>query len=70
MESFYGAVKKLMEENQNRKQVKSRKLVTELEKVYTADHEINAMLDLVKQETDRIDSGSLSLHAMANNQTH
>lgn len=38
------------------KQVVSRKRVAEHGEVYTASREVNAMLDLVKQETERIDS--------------
>ena len=38
------------------KQIKSRKRVTEVGEVFTAEREVNAMLDLVKQETERIDS--------------
>lgn len=37
-------------------QIKSRKRVAEHGEVFTAKREVNAMLDLVKQETDRIDS--------------
>ncbi len=37
-------------------QIKSRKRVTEQGEVFTAEREVNAMLDLVKQETERIDS--------------
>jgi hypothetical protein len=37
-------------------QVKSRKRVTEHGEVFTNEREVNAMLDLVKQETERIDS--------------
>lgn len=37
-------------------QIKSRQRVTERGEVFTADREVNAMLDLVKQETERIDS--------------
>ncbi|MFY7909586.1 MAG: SAM-dependent DNA methyltransferase [Emticicia sp.] len=37
-------------------QVKSRKQVNEHGEVFTAEREVNAMLDLVKQETERIDS--------------
>ncbi len=37
-------------------QIKSRKRVTERGEVFTAEREVNAMLDLVKQETERIDS--------------
>ena len=38
------------------KQIKSRQRVTEQGEVFTAEREVNAMLDLVKQETERIDS--------------
>lgn len=37
-------------------QVKSRKRVADHGEVFTAEREVNAMLDLVKQETDRIGS--------------
>lgn len=37
-------------------QVKSRKRVTDHGEVFTAQREVNAMLDLVKQETEKIDS--------------
>lgn len=37
-------------------QVKSRQRVTDHGEVFTADREVNAMLDLLKQETERIDS--------------
>ncbi len=38
------------------KQVKSKKRVTDYGEVFTSEREVNAMLDLVKQETERIDS--------------
>jgi len=38
------------------KQVKSKERVTNHGEVYTAEREVNAMLDLVKNETERIDS--------------
>lgn len=38
------------------KQIKSRERVSEHGEVFTADREVNAMLDLVKQETERVDS--------------
>jgi len=38
------------------KQVKSKQRVTEHGEVFTAQREVNAMLDLVKSETERIDS--------------
>lgn len=44
------------ETNNNQDQVKSRQRVAGYGEVYTAQREVNAMLDLVKQETERIDS--------------
>lgn len=41
--------------NEN-KQVKSKQRVADHGEVFTAEREVNAMLDLVKQETERIDS--------------
>ena len=38
------------------KQIKSRERVVERGEVFTAEREVNAMLDLVRQETERIDS--------------
>jgi len=38
------------------KQVKSRQRITDHGEVFTSEREVNAMLDLVKQETERIDS--------------
>ena len=38
------------------KQVKSKKRVADHGEVFTAEREVNAMLDLVKQETERINS--------------
>ena len=40
----------------NEQQVVSRKRVADHGEVYTAKREVNAMLDLVKEETERIDS--------------
>ncbi len=40
----------------NDQQVKSKKRVTDHGEVFTAEREVNAMLDLVKQETERIDA--------------
>jgi len=37
-------------------QVKSRQRITDHGEVFTSEREVNAMLDLVKQETERIDS--------------
>jgi hypothetical protein len=42
--------------NLTEKQVISRKRVAEHGEVFTSEREVNAMLDLVKQETERIDS--------------
>lgn len=38
------------------KQVKSKQRVADHGEVFTAEREVNAMLDLVKQESERIDS--------------
>ena len=38
------------------RQVESRERVADHGEVFTAEREVNAMLDLVKQETERIDS--------------
>ena len=43
---------------QTNNQVISKKRVTDHGEVFTAEREVNAMLDLVKQETERIDQGS------------
>lgn len=45
-----------MQKEPEDKQVKSKKRVTDHGEVFTAQREVNAMLDLVKQETERIDS--------------
>ncbi len=37
-------------------QIKLKQRVTDHGEVFTAEREVNAMLDLVKQETERIDS--------------
>lgn len=42
--------------HQDQKQVISRKRVADHGEVYTAKREVNTMLDLVKQETERIES--------------
>jgi hypothetical protein len=47
---------KQMGANNSDKQVKSKKRVADHGEVFTAEREVNAMLDLVKQETERIDS--------------
>lgn len=39
-----------------RSQIKSRERVSKHAEVFTAEREVNAMLDLVKQETERLDS--------------
>lgn len=41
------------------KQVKSRQRVADHGEVFTAEREVNAMLDLVKQETERASAGIL-----------
>lgn len=46
----------LTEEINKDKQVKSKKRVTDHGEVFTNQREVNAMLDLVKHETERIDS--------------
>jgi len=46
----------LLEETNNNIQVKTRQRVTDHGEVFTSEREVNAMLDLVKQETERIDS--------------
>jgi hypothetical protein len=43
-------------ENMGKSQTKSRQRVADHGEVFTAEREVNAMLDLVKQETERIDS--------------
>lgn len=45
-----------MSTNTGDKQVKSRQRVSDHGEVFTAEREVNAMLDLVKQETERIES--------------
>lgn len=47
---------KVKNKNTMTKQVKSKQRVADHGEVFTADREVNAMLDLVKQETERIDS--------------
>lgn len=44
-------------------QIKSRQRVTEHGEVFTAEREVKAMCDLVKQETERIDSRFLEIKA-------
>ncbi|MDR1483620.1 MAG: hypothetical protein LBT09_02230 [Planctomycetaceae bacterium] len=46
----------MLELQQPELQVKSKQRVTDHGEVYTSPREVNAMLDLVKQETERIDS--------------
>ena len=43
------------------RQVKSKQRVADHGEVFTAQREVNAMLDLVKQETERIDSRFLDI---------
>lgn len=42
-------------------QIKSRQRVTEHGEVFTAEREVKAMCDLVKQKTERIDSRFLEI---------
>lgn len=42
--------------NNNNKQINSRQRVIDHGEVYTAEREVNAMLDMVKNETERIES--------------
>ena len=44
------------EEIEQKGQVKSKKRIADHGEVFTAEREVNAMLDMVKQETERIDS--------------
>ncbi len=46
----------IAEEIHNDKQVKSKQRIADHGEVFTSSREVNAMLDLVKQETERIDS--------------
>ncbi|HNI45806.1 MAG TPA: hypothetical protein PK230_13975 [Chitinophagales bacterium] len=46
----------MTEEIHNENQVKSKQRVADHGEVFTAQREVNAMLDLVKQETERIES--------------
>jgi hypothetical protein len=46
----------LNENKKNNKQVKSKQRVADHGEVFTNEREVNAMLDLVKHETERIDS--------------
>lgn len=47
-----------------RQQVKSKQRVEEHGEVFTNEREVNAMLDLVKSETERIDSRFLERKTM------
>ena len=42
-------------------QIKSKERVADHGEVFTAEREVNAMLDLVKQETERIESRFLEI---------
>lgn len=46
----------MIEDTKSENQVKSKKRVTDHGEVFTNQREVNAMLDLVKHETERIDS--------------
>lgn len=45
-----------IKQSANQQQVKSQQRVADYGEVFTGEREVNAMLDLVKQETERIDS--------------
>jgi type I restriction-modification system DNA methylase subunit len=45
-----------IQHEEHKRQVISRKRVADHGEVFTGKREVNAMLDLVKQETERIDS--------------
>lgn len=45
-----------MEEHKHKKQVKTKQRVADHGEVFTSEREVKAMLDLVKQETERIES--------------
>jgi hypothetical protein len=45
-----------MTDSEEREQIKTKKRVADHGEVFTNEREVNAMLDLVKQETERIDS--------------
>jgi len=49
-------VKKIARDKMAEKQTKSKQRIADHGEVFTAEREVNAMLDLVKQETERIDS--------------
>jgi type I restriction-modification system DNA methylase subunit len=49
-------VDELLDDIKPNRQVKSKKRVADHGEVFTNQREVNAMLDLVKQETERIDS--------------
>ena len=51
----------LWSKNNVQQQIKSRQRVTEHGEVFTAEREVKAMCDLVKQETERIDSRFLDM---------
>lgn len=46
----------VLQDMNDTKQVKTKKRVADHGEVFTSEREVNAMLDLVKQETERIDS--------------
>ena len=54
--SFHAKSDQMTVTNDKEKQVVSKQRVADHGEVYTAKREVNAMLDLVKEETERIDS--------------
>lgn len=51
-----GSLEVIMDMQENERQVKSKQRVADHGEVYTSAREVNAMLDMVKQETERIES--------------
>jgi hypothetical protein len=43
-------------ENSQKNQIKSKKRVADYGEVFTSEHKVNEMIELIKQETERIDS--------------
>ena len=52
--SFHAKKDQMTKDDKNEKQVVSKQRVADHGEVYTAKREVNAMLDLVKEETERI----------------
>ena len=54
--TFDGKMRSIIIENAMENQIKSKKRVSDFGEVYTNEREVNAMLDLVKEETEKITS--------------